>query len=36
MIAPAADHDPKGAPAVNVGSMENILRAIKAQPIPTG
>ena len=34
MIAPAADHDPQGARAVNVGSMENILRAIKAQADP--
>ena len=34
MIAPAADHDPEGARAINVGSVENILRAIKAQPDP--
>ncbi len=30
MIAPAADHNPKAARAVNVGSTENIIRAIKA------
>ena len=34
MIAPAADHHPAAARAVNVGSMQNILRAIKAQPDP--
>ena len=34
MISPAADHDPQAARAVNVGSMENIIRAIKAQPDP--
>lgn len=34
LIAPAADHDPEAARAVNVGSTENILRAIKAQPDP--
>lgn len=34
MIAPAADHDPQAALAINVGSTENILRAIKAQPDP--
>ena len=34
MIAPAADHDPEAALAINVGSTENILRAIKAQPDP--
>ena len=34
MIAPAADHHPQAARKVNVGSVENILRAIKAQPDP--
>ena len=34
MIAPAADHNPEAARAVNVGSVENILKAIKAQPDP--
>lgn len=34
MISPAADHDPTAARAVNVGSTENIVRAIKAQPDP--
>lgn len=34
MIAPAADHHPEAARAVNVGSIQNILTAIKAQPDP--
>lgn len=34
LIAPAADHDPVAARAVNVGSIQNILKAIKAQPEP--
>ncbi len=34
MISPAADHNPEAARAVNVGSMELIIRAIKAQPDP--
>ena len=34
MIAPAADHDPEAALAINVGSTKNILKAIKAQPDP--
>ena len=34
LIAPAADHDPEAARAINVGSIDNILRAIKAQPDP--
>jgi nucleoside-diphosphate-sugar epimerase len=33
-IAPAADHDPERAWAVNVGSAQNIVRAIKSQPNP--
>jgi len=33
-IAPAADHDPDTAWKINVGSAENIVRAIKAQPNP--
>lgn len=33
-IAPAADHDPERAWAVNVGSAQNIVRAIKSQPDP--
>ena len=33
-ISPAADHDPATARAINVGSAENIVRAIKAQPDP--
>lgn len=36
MIAPEADHKPDTARAVNVGSTENIIRAIKAQPDPDG
>ncbi len=34
LIAPAADHDPQAAQAINVGSIRNIIRAIKAQPDP--
>ena len=34
MISPAADHDPAAARAVNVGSVQNIVRAIRAQPDP--
>ena len=34
MIAPAADHHPEAARKINVGSMQNILRAIKAQANP--
>jgi nucleoside-diphosphate-sugar epimerase len=34
LIAPAADHNPQAARAINVGSIDNILRAIKAQPDP--
>ena len=34
MIAPAADHNPNAARAVNVGSTENIIKAIKAQADP--
>jgi nucleoside-diphosphate-sugar epimerase len=33
-IAPAADHDPESAWKINVGSAENIVQAIKAQPDP--
>ncbi len=33
-IAPAADHDPDTAWKINVGSAENIVNAIKAQPDP--
>ena len=33
-ISPAADHNPPAARAINVGSIENIIRAIKAQPDP--
>jgi nucleoside-diphosphate-sugar epimerase len=33
-IAPAADHDPETAWKINVGSAQNIVRAIKAQPDP--
>ncbi len=35
-IAPAADHDPETARKINVGSIENIVKAIKAQPDPDG
>jgi nucleoside-diphosphate-sugar epimerase len=34
LIAPQADHDPVNARRINVGSIENIVRAIKAQPDP--
>ena len=34
MIAPEADHNPVLARKINVGSIENIVRAIKAQPEP--
>ncbi len=34
MIAPEADHNPVLARKINVGSIENIVRAIKAQPDP--
>ncbi|MCB1706842.1 MAG: NAD(P)-dependent oxidoreductase [Halioglobus sp.] len=34
LIAPEADHDPVNARRINVGSAENIVRAIKAQPDP--
>ena len=34
MIAPEADHDPVLARKINVGSIENIVRAIKSQPDP--
>jgi nucleoside-diphosphate-sugar epimerase len=34
LIAPAADHDPEAARAINVGSIRNIIKAIKAQPDP--
>lgn len=34
MITPEADYHPVAARKVNVGSMENIVRAIKAQPDP--
>ncbi|MCR9104293.1 MAG: NAD(P)-dependent oxidoreductase [Gammaproteobacteria bacterium] len=34
LIAPAADHNPAAARTINVGSIDNILRAIKAQPDP--
>jgi nucleoside-diphosphate-sugar epimerase len=34
LIAPAADHDPQAARDINVGSIQNIVRAIKAQPDP--
>ena len=34
LIAPAADHDPLRARKINVGSAQNIVRAIKAQPDP--
>lgn len=33
-IAPAADHDPDTAWKINVGSVENIVKAIKEQPDP--
>lgn len=33
-IAPAADHDPDTAWRINVGSAENIVRAIQEQPDP--
>lgn len=33
-IAPGADHDPIAAQKINVGSAENIVRAIKSQPEP--
>jgi nucleoside-diphosphate-sugar epimerase len=33
-VAPAADHDPETAWKINVGSAENIVRAIQAQPDP--
>jgi nucleoside-diphosphate-sugar epimerase len=33
-IAPAADHDPERAWAINVGSAQNIVRAIRSQPDP--
>lgn len=33
-IAPAADHDPDTAWKINVGSAENIVKAIKAQSNP--
>lgn len=35
-IAPAADHDPDTAWKINVGSIDNIVKAIKAQPDPNG
>lgn len=31
-IAPAADHDPDTAEAVNVGAVESLVKAVKAQP----
>ncbi|MBX3090771.1 MAG: NAD(P)-dependent oxidoreductase [Cryobacterium sp.] len=34
LISPAADRDPVAAREINVGSIRNILRAIKAQPEP--
>jgi nucleoside-diphosphate-sugar epimerase len=34
LIAPEADHNPVLARIINVGSIENIVRAIKAQPDP--
>ncbi|MFO8011280.1 MAG: NAD-dependent epimerase/dehydratase family protein [Dehalococcoidia bacterium] len=34
MIAPAADHNPDLARKINVGSIDNIIRAIKEQPDP--
>ena len=34
MISPEADYHPVAARKVNVGSVENILRAIRAQPDP--
>jgi nucleoside-diphosphate-sugar epimerase len=34
LIAPEADHNPVLARKINVGSIENIVRAIKAQPEP--
>ena len=34
LIAPAADHDPINARRINVGAIENIVRAIQAQPDP--
>ncbi len=34
MIAPEADHNPVLARKINVGSIDNIVRAIKAQPDP--
>ncbi|MFC1960334.1 NAD-dependent epimerase/dehydratase family protein [Chloroflexota bacterium] len=34
LISPAADHNPALAWKVNVGSVENIVRAIQAQPDP--
>lgn len=34
LISPAADRDPEVTEQINVGSIRNILRAIKAQPDP--
>src|SRR5512139_2359046 len=34
LISPAADRNPEQAWKINVGSAENIVRAIKAQPAP--
>ncbi len=34
LISPAADHNPELAWKVNLGSIENILKAIKSQPDP--
>ncbi|WP_018751940.1 NAD-dependent epimerase/dehydratase family protein [Paenibacillus sanguinis] len=34
MVSPAADYKPKLTTKVNIGAVENILKAIKAQPEP--
>jgi nucleoside-diphosphate-sugar epimerase len=34
MISPAADHNPRAAREINIGSIQNILKVIKAQPDP--
>ena len=34
MVSPAADYFPKRTMKTNIGAIENIIRAIKAQPDP--
>ena len=34
LVTPTVDHDPVNARRINVGSIENTVRAIKAQPDP--